>query len=200
MPEPKRGEFSHASERAAEAGDKLQQVQLDVIKEQARFFEKLALLNGSALAFSVSVLGYFSARPNARVAFIIILHAAWGFLLMGLLGCIFRNLFHQGYRFFEVYSWFAEAARELKTVELETLGNGAIILDDSARRKLTVEEEREFRDVLRKKGDSFEGAKKQAERHSASYERAFKRCGYIGQVGLFLGLLLMVFFVVANTP
>lgn len=195
-------DHQEASQQAAKTGDKFDRIQFEVMREGARFFERLALLNGGALVLSVSFLGYLSARPQANVANIFILYVAWGFLMAGLLASTFRNLYQQSYVYFATVAPWAEAGAKLKEVELKVLqdADGRSILVDSAHKPLSSEEQTKFLEMLGKKRDSWTKLRDKAEGRAASYERAFVALDLIAQIGFVVGLLLMVSFAVANAP
>jgi hypothetical protein len=203
MVEPSRtvpDQLAEASKKHERLKELFEAIQQETIRDRARYFEKLALLNGGALALSVSVLGYFVTRPAPRVHCVIALHTAWGLLLVGLLASVFRNLYHQNYRFYRSASWWAEAVAGLKSAEAEFVKSRVDILVDQSRHVLTSSEGEQFLVHISGKANAYSNRKDETGRKAAEYERLFRLCELSSHVAFVLGLVLMAFFVVANTP
>ena len=123
-----------ASKAAAKSGEKFDEVQREVRRDRAAFFEKFALLNGGALVLGVSLLSYISGHASSVMHFVLTLHAAWGLLLVGLLAAIFRNLLHQHYLYDTAFSWYARDIAQLKRAEARLVAEGNVLLVDKDHR------------------------------------------------------------------
>ena len=190
-------EHAEASGRAGKSGEKFDQVQYEVIREANRFFETLALFNGGALVLSVTFLGYVSSKPGVKVSCVSALYAPWAFLLGGLLASVFRNLWHQDYLYFATLAQWAGNVERLKESEIRLTEGGGRIIVDSDCKPLEV---REVVNQLGNNRDSWRGVKNKADKRASRRERLFVICQYIAQFGFVLGLGLLVFFAIANTP
>ncbi len=186
-----------ASDKESRARSKFDQTQWEVAREGARFFEKLSLLSGSAIVLSVTFLGYISSRPNALVHRIGFLYSAWGALLIVLLACTYRNFFHQKYLYFTTFATWAKKAAALKQTELEVIKIGWPVIDEVDG---TPVPQNQVEADLENKKTSWNSAQSKAETHATGSERAFSICEKLVHAGLIVGLLLLVFFAVANTP
>jgi hypothetical protein len=186
-----------ASESASKSGEKFDQLQREIVRDRAAFFEKLALLNGSALVLSISLLSYIASRPNAVIKFPLVLHVGWGFLLLGLLASVFRNLFHQHYHYHQVYSWYARDIADLKQAELRMVQQGGIIIVDAESRPVNSVE---FAASLEMKHKTWSSRSKKAEGIANRFENIFIVAEWVAQLSFCSGVILMVFFSVANIP
>lgn len=200
MHNPDQGKLAEASRQAGKTGQKFDEVQYEVIREGARFFERLALLNGGALVLSVSFLGFLSSRQGTSMEHIEVLYTSWGMLLAALLASTFRNLYHQAYLYHATFSMWARDAETLKEIEVETVGGSNALIVDANRKPLLADALQRFRGRLETNKAFWTQAKGKSEKDAESYTRVYKFCEYVSQIGFFFGLLLMVFFAVANTP
>ncbi len=94
-----------AGEAIAHAREQLDAAGTHYKEQHIAFFEKLALLNGGALASSATVLGYFAPSHGVARASSVI-EAAWGMLAVGMVASFSRNYFAPllpWYQSFEIY-------------------------------------------------------------------------------------------------
>lgn len=197
---PDQEKHPEASQQAGKTGKKFDDVQYEVIREGARFYERLTLLSGGALVLSVSFLGYLSSRQGTPVEHIQVLYTSWGMLLAALLASIFRNLYHQYYLLHATFAMWARDVETLKEIEVETVRGSKVLIADVNRKPFSADEVEKFAGDLETKRAFWGQAKDKSEKGAESYTRVYKFCEYVSQLGFFFGLLLMVFFAVANTP
>src|SRR5258708_28335050 len=89
--EKQKNEASKLTRRRQAASD----TSRDIVKRREEFFYKLALINGGALTFSITLLGSIATKsPHGKW----VLLAAWLLLLLSLATSLSRNLTHQHYQ------------------------------------------------------------------------------------------------------
>jgi uncharacterized protein (DUF486 family) len=200
MPIPRSSEerdFYQASDESKRAAERFDARQFEVIREAARYYERIALLNGGALVLSVTFLGYLSSRQVPRIAWIIVLHFAWGFLLLGLLAAIFRNRIHSGYTYYSAFCQMADRVIGLNTAEIQLLESGNVQFVDAQLRAASTNE---IAKDLEKKRETWNRSRENAERKRKISERVFRVLEFGAEGCLVVGLILLIFFAVRNAP
>lgn len=163
-----------------------------IAEETSAFFDRLALLNGGALTFSVTLLSH----PTESRSQLFILYAAWILLLVALAACLARNYSNMGHRFYGAASNRVESELALIDADsqvMEAMSN-SLVYEDAAEpfdkeRELRIN--RENREVWQKE---LERTKKQAGIRWKLSEIAEWTAG----VSMCLGFLLLIVFAICN--
>jgi hypothetical protein len=90
------------------------EMSVKVAEETVGFFDKLAVLNAGALTFSVTLLSH----PTQKHWQLLVVFAAWGFLLLALASCLIRNYANMAHRFYKAGADQAEA--EVALIEADS--------------------------------------------------------------------------------
>jgi len=83
-------------------------------KIQERFYNQVVILSGGTIALSVTFLGYLKNFPNIPVKDIYFLFISWGFLLISLLGALYRNHHYMRYLFYSGIREYMKVNKESK--------------------------------------------------------------------------------------
>ena len=193
----KEEERKEKSERASRAKVRFDEVQFEVARDGVKFFDRLGLLCAGAVVLSVTFLGYITSRHQQPVIYMNTLYAVWGFLLVGLLAAQYRNFYHLRDTYYTMFSAWAKKIVELKDSEITVVQTGWPVVDAGEGTPLPTGS---VVADLEKEKISWTQAKDKAEKSAHVSERVFRICEYTAHGGLVLGLILMVFFAVANTP
>jgi hypothetical protein len=197
LPHPRVADRDEASARAEKSGRRFDELQKRITQDRAAFFEKFALLNGGALALSVSILTYVSARHPGAIRFSLVLHVSWGLLLVGLLSSVFRNIVHQHYILHQGFSWYARDIAKLKQAEVRLLRAEPVrLVDDNYETADPIEYAKE----IEQNHQTWEKHSTDSSKKARTYENLFIGLEFAAQTGFCLGLIAMVFFAVANVP
>lgn len=163
-----------------------------IAEERNSFFDRLAILNGGALTFSVTLFGHFAPSHPGRTY---LLHTAWALLVIALGACLLRNLVYQHYRTSDVVAQMAEAEIAWIDVDTEVISTRTVLYSDTEEpfdknRELSLN--RANRDVWQK---SYKREQLKSTHHWAMVQIA----EWVAAVSMFLGFLLLVVFAVSNT-
>jgi hypothetical protein len=165
---------------------------IKINEQRSSFFDRLGLLNAGALTFSVSLLG----RSNQIVHHVRILHTAWIFLLLGLVGCLARNFLHQGYHFSHAVASRAEAEVEYIDVDTEIISSvEPIIYMDSAE---PFNREREL-EINKNNREKWHTELQRTRRLVDGYWNSFRVSEWVAGAGMLVGFLLLIVFAMFNT-
>jgi len=98
-----------------------------IVARREAFFDRLALMNASALTFSVTLAG----RMGSNAHFPKTLFGAWGFLLLAAGACLVRNLSHQHYQMADALANMAESEVAYIDVDHQVISTENIMYSDS---------------------------------------------------------------------
>ena len=170
------------------------EAQSEVRRDRNTFFEKLTLLQGGAIVISLTLLNLIAAKRVIGVRWS--LHIAWGLLLIGLFASIFRNLLNQHYLYSQHFEWWTRDKEKTKRAESELLLRpGQPVIDE----KGVVFTQEELGDQLTKEISFWTKTRSDA---SKKTERAWDWQVVLEHTSLYafsFGMILLVFFAVANT-
>ncbi len=182
--------FARREEHAADQYDKLQ---WRVSEERSKFFERLALLSGSAVVLSVSLLSTVFGR--ATIHAIALLFGGWFALVLSLVASLFRELRYQPYLLQTSMSHYQFALANKKAFLASKAAAGEPVIqepqrDGSIRPKTTKELTTEADD-----------ARKDASSREAAAERLFNQMQRMEGIAIhsfWLGVLFLAMFAGIN--
>lgn len=191
---PFSGAVDEVREKKKASRERVRDLETDMMKDRARFFERLALLSGSALTLSATLLGQLVAKQTAP-AHPHLLHAAWIFLLISVLSPLARNHFHDHYRLRGQTAPYYEVLVDEALTYAKYLISGGQLWNVESMRVMSLEDVERLRETADQRNNQVEQLKREASR----YWIAVKTLELITWVGLISGLTLIVAFSIFNT-
>ena len=187
---------SDAADALKASSERLERANKEFNDKTDQFFERLALLNGGALASSATILGHFFTRIPAAVNAIYLLEAAWGLLLYALAAAFARNYSLQRYRWYGTYEKYAEkkAQREAASITFFE-GEIAEIIDRHS--GLPLDRKQEI-DIAHHNQQQWEKATTEAKGTERRLIRVAVVFEYSCIGATFVGLVLLVAFAAMN--
>lgn len=180
--------IGHARSQVDSAGS-------DYREKRVAFFDRLALLNASALASSATVLGYFA--PNHSVARAqLVLELGWGTLLLAMATALARNYLAPLPTWHESFEIYALKKAEHQQADADAMRNLAgTMLDRHTGQPLDRAEQIR---IAEGNAAQWEEASKGAASKAKVYKVLLDVSEYTSLVASFAGVVLLVAFTVLN--
>lgn len=158
-----------------------------------KFYYQVALLSGGTAVLSVTFLGHLESL-NEPIRLLPLLLTDWAFLLLGLLGALYRNHHWMRQTHFQAITEHLksdrESAEEIRRVATEDL---------SASMNLsTPDEPKEFQE---RQTNKIQKLRENEPWHTTRMKRAtnlLQACEWAAHVGLIVGIVLLLIFAGAN--
>jgi hypothetical protein len=197
--DPNRERLQELSKEHAAAAAKLEEIQADIMKGKAGFFERIALLSAASIALSLTFLGYIRSETKTSIPYLWLLYTAWGLLLLSLLAALLRNLRHLDYLYYHAASSWLQRRADLLSYE-------ALIAEDKTQMVFSAEysmmgdgERQKLAGELQTKQAAASREADRSQRKKRVAEVMWRGCEYAAELSFFVGLLLLVVFAMVNT-
>jgi hypothetical protein len=110
-----------AAQAVGFAREILDKANVDFRGKRFQFFDKLILLNGSALAFSATVLGYLQPRQQEPSRAILVLAVCWAVLFLSILFALLRNYLSPEATWHDAFEMYTRKKAEHQRADAEAM-------------------------------------------------------------------------------
>src|SRR3989442_718121 len=187
-------EFKQLQQESAKSAARLEQVQVEVVRQRASYFERVGLLCGGAIVLSITFVGYILSRPSPIPIWTGLLYGAWAVLLLGLLAAMLRNHQHQGYFYYTGVLPLLRARVQIYELEIEIVEKTDQVFVNPDQTPMSDMERKEFAGTLRARNTELSGQRIKAERGERRTEFLWKSAEYVSQACFVIGLMLLALF------
>lgn len=184
-----------ASEKLGKIHTSVAELQADMRKSSSDFYYRLALLAGATLSLDVTFIGYLASK-SATLYYSELLFLSWFFLIMGLIGALYRNHYNLDMGHYQTTNVLNQARLD----EYEAM---LVLMKLNPSRFIDIKTKEDVQKQMELTNKNIAALKKAID-HNKKKEKVNSRSWIIAQgmahSGFVIGLILTTIFAALNLP